>query len=274
MESTRGRAEETAKAILREAVERAQVIVAGGAEIGDGLKRADAVREAATRVLDRLYPEFAVADYAAWDRVVSQARRRVPDALKEAGHTGDPQDHPVCRALLRALRPSRKGSELHATFAAPPFGWPREAVEAAMLVLANAGQIKVSGTDGKPVVAADLNATQLRTCTIAPENRVVSAGERIAVRSLGQPLGLTIPSGQENDHLLTIVDRLQQAAEGAGGPPPAPPIPEVPGMNEFRSSTGNDLLAELAARAEELKPLIAQWQAARAEKELRLRDWS
>jgi len=274
MESTRGRAEETAKAILREAVEGAQVLVAGGAEVGDGLKRTDAVREAAIRVLDRRYPEFVVADHVAWDRVVSQARRRVPDALKEVGHTGDPQDHPVCRALLCALRPSKKGSELHANFTAPPYGWPREAVEAAMLSLANAGQIKLAGGDGKPVVAADLNATQLRTCTFAPENRVVSASERIAVRSLGQALGLTIPSGQENDHLLTILERLHQAAEGAGGPPPAPAVPEVPGMNEFDSCTGNDLLAELGARAEELKPLIAQWQAAKAEKELRLRDWN
>jgi hypothetical protein len=159
---------DAAKAILREAVAKAQVLVAGGAEVGDGLSRADAVREAATRVLDRLYPEFALADHAAWDRVVSQASRRVPDALKEVGHTGDAQDHTVCcKAFLRALRPSKKGSELLANFAAPPHGWPREAIEAAMLVLANAGQVKVTGPDGKPVVAADLNATQWRNCTFA-----------------------------------------------------------------------------------------------------------
>jgi hypothetical protein len=273
MESSHARAEELAKAILRNAVEEADVLVAGGAEVGSGLSRADAIRDAATRVLDRLYPDFALADHVGWERVVSEARKRVPDALKQVGHSGEAQDHAVCRAFLRALKPSKKGSELIAYFASPPYGWPREAVEAAMLVLANAGQIKVTGADGKPVVAADLNATQLRTCTIAPENRVVSAGERIAVRSLGQPLGQTIPSGQENDHLLTIVERLQQAAEGAGGPPPAPAVPEVPGINEFRSSTGNDLLAELAARAEELKPLIAQWQAAKTEKESRLRHW-
>ena len=102
----------------------------------------------------------------------------------------------------------------------------------------------------------------------------MSASERIAVRSLSQALGLTVPSGQENDHLLTLVERLQQAAENAGGPHPAPAVPEVLGMNEFRSSTGNDLLAELAARAEELKPLITQWQAAKTEKEFRLRDWN
>jgi ATP-dependent Lon protease len=70
-----------------------------------------------------------------------------------------------------------------------------------MLVLANAHQIKVTGPDGKSVTAVDLNATQLRNCTLAPENQAVSANERIAVRSLGQTLGFTIPSGQENEHL-------------------------------------------------------------------------
>jgi hypothetical protein len=129
MESSHTHAEGLAKAILREAVDGAQVLVAGGAEVGvgGGLSRADAVREAATRVLDRLYPKFAVADYAGWDRVVSEARKRVPDALRQVGHTGDAQDHQVCRAFLRALRPSKKGSELIAIFATPPNGWPREA---------------------------------------------------------------------------------------------------------------------------------------------------
>ena len=179
----------------------------------------------------------------------------------------------MCKAFLRALRPAKKGSELRTTFAAPPHGWPREAVDAAMLVLANAGQVKVTGADGKPAVAVNLNATQLGTCTFAPETRVPSATERIAVRALGQALRLSVPSGEENNYLLTIVDRLAQIAEGAGGDAPAPLVPEVPGMDEFRSSTGNDLLAALAARHDELKPLIVQWQAAKTEKENRLRDW-
>ncbi|MGH7120787.1 MAG: BREX system P-loop protein BrxC [Acetobacteraceae bacterium] len=273
VESLRTRAEEGAKAILSEAIEKAQVLVAGGAEVGSGLARADAVREAATRVLDRLYPEFAIADHPGWDRVVREARRHVPDCLKEVGHAGDPQDHPVCKAFLRALRPSKKGSELIAAFGGPPYGWPDEAIEAAMLTLANAGQIKITGADGKPVVAAATNATQLRKCTFTPENRVVSAGERIAVRALGLALGLNIPSGQENDRLLSIVDRLEGTAEGAGGAPPAPAVPEIPAMAAFRASAGNDLLAELAARADELKPRIAKWQAAKVEKESRLRNW-
>jgi hypothetical protein len=45
IESSHTRAEDLAKALLREAVEKAQVLVAGGAEVGSGLSRADAVRE-------------------------------------------------------------------------------------------------------------------------------------------------------------------------------------------------------------------------------------
>ena len=145
MESTRVRDEETAKAILREAVERAQVLVAGGAEVGDGLSRADAVRAAANRVLDRLYPEFAVADHAGWDRAVDDARKRIPDALKQVGHSGDPEDHPVCKAFLRALRPSKKGSELRAAFIAPPYGWPEKAIEGGD---AGTGQCRPGQGDG------------------------------------------------------------------------------------------------------------------------------
>jgi hypothetical protein len=274
MESRLKHEEETAKTILREAVDKAQVLVAGGAEVGSDLTRADAIRDAGNQVLDRLYPEFGAADHAGWDRVVAQARKRVPDALKEVGHTGDAQDHSVCKAFLRFLKPAKRGSELRTWFAGPPYGWPREAVDAATLVLANAGQIKVAGADGKPAVAVDLNAAQLGTCTFAPETRVISASERIAVRAVGLALGLSVPSGEETNYLLTIVDRVAQMAEAAGGDAPAPKPPEVPGMAKFLASIGNDLLAELAARHDELKPLIAQWQTEKTKKEARLRSWA
>ena len=115
MQSRLDRAEEIAKAILREAVDKAQVLVAGGAEVGAGLSRADAVKEGALRVLDRLYPEFGAADVLGWDRVINKAKAGVPDAIKEVGHQGEPKDHPVCKAFLRALGASKRGSELRTT---------------------------------------------------------------------------------------------------------------------------------------------------------------
>ncbi len=48
--------QKAARTILAEAVAEAKVMVAGGAEIGAGQTRAEAVQAAASRVLDRLYP--------------------------------------------------------------------------------------------------------------------------------------------------------------------------------------------------------------------------
>jgi hypothetical protein len=273
METRRRNAENTAKAILEEAVSKARVFLAGGAEIGSNVTRADAVKEAAVRVLDRLFPEFFAGDHTGWEKVIDRARKKIPDALKEVGYSGEPQEHPVCKALLKALSPSAKGSELRNSLTGMPYGWPLPVAEAAALVLANAGQLKVTGPDGKAVVLADQNSQKFGTCTFTPETRVVTAKEKIAIRSLGGALGLTIPSGEESNYLISIVDRLAQAAEDSGGDAPAPVVPSPSGMTQFRAATGNDLLAALAARYDELKPLIEQWRNDKAEIAARLPKW-
>jgi hypothetical protein len=273
MQSRLERSERTAKAILREAVDRAHVLVAGGAEVGAGLSRADAVKLAGQRVLDRLYTDFGPADHLGWDRVLTKARQKVPDAMKEVGHVGEPQEHPVCKAILRALGSGKKGSDLRNLFTGVSYGWPKDAVDAALVVLNNADQVKASGPDGKPVVLADLNTNAFGTCSFAAETRVVTAKEKMAVRALGNLIKLQIGPGEEIAHVVPIVDRLVALAAEAGGDAPAPQPPEVPGMAEFRATTGNDLLAALAARLDDLKPLIPQWQAAKVETAKRMRDW-
>lgn len=274
MQSRLERAEQVAKAVLREAMDRGQVLVAGGAEVGAGLSRADAVREAAQRGLDRLYTEFAQADHGGWGRALTKAQQKVPDAMREVGHAGEPHDHPVCRAILRALGGGKKGSDLRNLLKGVPYGWPNDAMDAALVVLTNAGQVKAIGSDGKPVVLADQNTNAFGIYTFAPETRVVTTREKMAVRALGNLLNLKIASGEEGNYLLSIVDRLAAVASEAGGEAPAPAAPEVPGMSEFRASTGNDLMAALAARHDALKTLIPEWQSSRAEMAKRLRDWA
>ena len=270
MEAKRDSAEATAKLILKEALEDAKVIVAGGNEVGAGLKRADAVREAALQMLDRLFPDFGPGDSAAWDRALTDAKKRVPDALKAVGHAGDAQDHAVCKAVLKAMSPAKKGSDLRTLFGAPPNGWPRDAVDAALVALFNVGQVRAVGPDGKPTIPPELTATQLGTCTFTPENRVISTKERLALRGLGTALGKTVPSGQENDYLIPIRDRLEEIAADAGGEAPAPAAPTVPDITLLRGMIGNDLLAELAARADEFKKLVPVWQGQKTEKDRRL----
>ena len=273
MQSRLERAEQTAKAILRDAVSKAQLLLAGGAEVGAGMSRADAVKDGALRVLDRLYPEFVAADMLGWDRVITKAKAGVPDAIKEVGHQGEPKDHPVCKELLRALGASRKGSDLRTLFAAPPYGWPKDAVDAAMLVLANASEVKVTDANHKPAVLANLPVSQFGTCTFAPENIVISTTQRMAVRAIGTLVGLTINAGEEANYLHTVVERLESMATESGGQAPAPVAPEVPHIAEFRGASGNALLVALAARLGDLKTAVPLWQAAKAEKEKRLAEW-
>ncbi len=270
MESKRDSAEANAKQILKEAVADAKVLVAGGNEVGAGLKRADAVREAGLQMLDRLFPDFGPGDNASWERALGDAKKRFVEALKVVGHAGDAQDHPVCKAILKAMSPAKKGSDLRNVFGAPPYGWPRDAVDTALVMLSNVGQVRAVGPDGKPAAPADLNATQLGPCTFSPENRVITTKERIAVRGLGTALGMTVPSGQENDFLIPMRDRLEQIAADAGGDAPAPAAPSVPDASVLRGMVGNDLLAELAVRIDDLKKLIPIWQAQKAEKDRRL----
>ncbi|MFC7538788.1 hypothetical protein ACFQU2_04035 [Siccirubricoccus deserti] len=94
MQSRLERAEQVAKAILRDAVERGQVLVAGGAEVGAGLPRADAVREAAQCGLDRLYTDRA-------GRPRGLGPRAGQGAAEGAGR------HAGGRARGRAARPPR-----------------------------------------------------------------------------------------------------------------------------------------------------------------------
>jgi hypothetical protein len=270
MESKRDTAETQAKLILEEAVAAARVLVAGGSEVGAGLKRADAVQKAGIRMLDSLFPEFALGDSAAWDKALGDAKKRIPDALKAVGHVGDAQDHLVCKAVLKAMSPAQKGSDLRSRFINPPYGWPRDAVDTALVVLCNAGQARANGADGKPTVPADLTATQLGTCTFTPEKRVISTKERLTVRGLGIPLGINVPSGQENEYLTSIRDRLVQISTDAGGEAPAPIAPEVPDITLLLGLTGNDLLAELAVRTDQFKKLIPTWDAQKTEKDRRL----
>jgi hypothetical protein len=273
MESRRNTAELAAKSILRDAVQKARLVIAGGAEIGSSVSRSEAVKDAAQRVLVRLYPEFPAGDHPDWEKVIDQGRKRVPDALKAVGHTGEPQDHPVCKAFLKALKPSAKGSELRSLFSGPRYGWPVPAVEAAALVLANPGQIRVTGPDGKPANLPDLNSQKFGTCTFTIESRVVSAIEKIKVRSIGTELGLKIPSGDEASYLPVIIDRLENAAKESGGDAPAPEAPRVPGIDDFRAKIGNDLLAALAEKADELRSALSNWKKNKSEIDARLRQW-
>lgn len=271
MESRATKALEAATAILKEAVSRSRVIQAGGRTI-EGAP-ADAVKEAATNALARLYPNFADGDHAGWDKVRDRAVKKDPDAMKSVDHHGAPETHPVCKALIGAMGAGRKGADLRATFTGISYGWSQDAVDGALIALANAGLLRVTGEDGKPVSLPDVPRQKIGTCTFKPEHTVITITQRMLVRGLLNDAGLPFESNQEVLVLSALLDRLETAARAAGGDPPAPAPDQVPNLDVLRGLSGNDLLAALAEQAGALKEKLKTWKAAEKTIASRLPNW-
>ena len=271
MQSRANKAQSAAKEIIRESVDQARVMQAGGKLISGA--PADAVKEAATNALARLYPQFADGDHAGWDKVRDRAVRKDPDAMKAVDHTGAPETHPVCKALLADLGPGRKGSDLRTKFTTPPYGWSQDTVDGALIVLANAGLVRVTGDDGKPASLPDLPRQKLGTCTFRAETTIITIAQRMPVRGLLTDMGVLFENNQEHLALSALLDRLESAAENSGGEAPASAAEVVPNLASYKSLSGNDLLAALAADATALRAKLKDWKAAGEKITARLPNW-
>ena len=271
MQSRANKARAAAQEIVHEAVAQSRVYQAGGKLIAG--TPGEAVKEAATNALARLYAQFADGDHAGWDKVRDRAMRKDPDAMKAVDHTGAPERHLVCKAVLAELGPGRKGSDLRSRFTRPPYGWSQDAVDGALVVLSNAGLVRVTGDDGKPASLPDLPRQKLGTCTFRGETTIITIAERMLVRGLLTDAGIAFENNQEHLVLTALLERLEAAARQSGGEPPASEPEKVPNVASYKSLSGNDLLGELAANATTLRDRLKAWKAAARKIGDRLPDW-
>ena len=271
MQSRANKALAAAKEIVREAVAQCRVYQAGGKLISG--TPGEAVKEAATNALARLYPQFVDGDHAGWDKVRDRATRKDPDAMKAVDHAGAPEGHPVCKAVLAELGPGRKGSDLRSKFTGPPYGWSQDAVDGALIVLANAGLVRVTGDDGNPASLPDLPRQKLGTCTFRGETTIITIAQRLPVRGLLADADIAFESNQEHLVLTALLERLEAVARQSGGETPAPEPEKVPNVASYKSLSGNDLLAQLAADAANLRDKLKAWKAAARKISGRLPNW-
>lgn len=61
------------------------------------------MEKVARSALERMYPKFEVADDNRWGRVLRQALNGDSNALEALDYRGNPEDHPVCAAVLKAV---------------------------------------------------------------------------------------------------------------------------------------------------------------------------
>ena len=150
MQSRIQQSDERLNVLFGTVISRASVFQGGGNELTTGTLRTG-IEAAGGHSLARLFPKFKTADHPGWDKVITKARDGASDSLASVGWTGGVPANPVCKEVLaRITGGGTKGSDLHRDLAEPPYGWPKDAVDGAVLALLANGNIRAT-QNGQPV---------------------------------------------------------------------------------------------------------------------------
>ncbi len=236
-----------------------RVFQGGGAEV-IGADLHAMLSEAAKNSLARLYSEFQIADLAGWDKVYANAQKGAPDALKAVGDSGEPANNPICKRVLNYLGSGKSGSDVRSHFESAPYGWSRDAIDAALQVLLVAGLVRAVDDHGRPVDARDLERKAIGKSQFKIESATVSAAQRVQIRMLLQQAGVSAKTNEEAAALPEFFAKLDALALRAGGEPPKPAPPLLPGLAEARQAGGNAQLLAVYNLREELGAAIKEWK--------------
>lgn len=259
--------------LFRDVIAHARVFQGGGAEATASTFR-DAVETAAKSSLIRLFPKFDAGDNANWGKVVTKARDGAPDALDAIGHHGEPTTNLVCKEVLAAISAGgTKGADLHKRFGAPPFGWPRDAANGAILTLLAAGNI-LARQDGKELGGPkELLPTQIGKVMLYKEDDPPNVPQRLAIRGLLSAAGITYEPGQEGTQIPALLQRLKDLAGRAGGSPPLPAPPDTDHIDALLGLGGNQRFRAVADDHQRLSKGLDSWRAADQQREKREIEW-
>jgi len=259
METTRQSSEAKITELLEEAFSGARVFQGGGNEIlGNNLQ--EMVSEAANNAAQRLYPQFYTADHIGWSKVYENAQKGAPDALKAVADQGEPVNNPVCKSILGFIAGGKKGSDIRTQFESAPYGWSRDAVDGALLVLLVTGLTRAQDERGERVDNKELERKSIGKVTFKVESATVTTAQRIQIRKLLQKVGLqNVKQGEELAHIQLFLKKLFDLAEEAGGEAPKPARPDTAFLAEIRLAAGNEQLLMLYNQRDRLSLAIDSW---------------
>lgn len=272
METIKQTAEGKVRELLNDAFSGARVFQGGGNEIlGNNLQ--EMLMEAAGNSLQRLYPQFQVADHIGWSKVYEKARKGDPDALKAVGDDGEAANNPVCKAILGFIAGGKNGTEIRNHFEEAPFGWSRDAVDGGLTVLMIAGLVQAKDERGQGIDLRELERKAIGKTNFKVESSTVSTPQRIQIRKLFQKLGINAKQGEESLLVPQFVEKMTKLADAAGGEAPKPERPDTSSLEEIRLSAGNEQLLAIYNQREELTKAIDEWDVLAKRIEKRFPDW-
>lgn len=235
----------------------AKVFLGGGQEV-NGIELADKVQDACNSALVRLFPRFSEADHANWGQVVARARAGDVGALSQVGYSGNPTQHPVCRRVLDLIGPGKKGKDLREHFEAAPFGWPKDAIDGALLVMLVAGNLRATN-NGQPVQSS-MPQNQVGVASFYVDVPPLDVKQRLELKALFQKTGITTQNGKESEAAAEFLQMLLTLAESAGGTAPRPQMPDSEDVRALQMLSGNAQLLKIHAQKEDLTTKLVAWK--------------
>ena len=274
--SRRDVARQTVAALAADVLRGARVFQAGGAEVSEpvtGPTLAASIGRAVDNAVLRLYPDFGLADSAGWPKVIEAVAKGNANPMAAVGHAGEPDSHPVVKSILDALpQGGRKGSDLYKVFEAPTYGWPREAINASLLVLTLVDKVEARH-NGSLVTTKQMPQNVISTVEFRPQAVTVKMGDRLAVRGLAQSLGHKTQGRDDLELARLSLGTMHELAAAAGGEAPVPARPSTERIHDLETLAGNAQLIAVAAARDELEELAAKWKAAGAAVPTRSAGW-
>jgi len=257
METRMAAAEAARNQIVNDVIDGAKVFQGGGGERYE-LNLVAKVEAAAQASLDRLFPNFKDADDNRWHSVINRAKDGDGQALEAVDWKDVPEKHPVCAAVLSEVGSGKRGKEVRDTFEASPYGWPRDAVDAALITLHTTGHLRATHK-GMTLSQGQLDQAKISVTDLRNETAVITAKQRISLRKLFQGAGVDCKPNEETAKAPVFLARLADLADRAGGEPPMPAKQGTAHLDTLRGFGGAEQLAEILAQHDTLAQQAKDW---------------
>ncbi|MCC7315424.1 MAG: BREX system P-loop protein BrxC [Planctomycetes bacterium] len=246
--------------IIDQVVDGSKVFQGGGTEMFQ-LNLVEKAKSAADASLDRLFPNFRDADHDRWDSVINRAKNGDEDALKAVGFTDKPEKHPVCSAILSSVGSGKKGKDVRSAFEDSPCGWPRDAVDAGLIVLHTVGHLRAI-YNSNPLAVGQLDQSKVSTTEFRVESATLDVTQKIKLRKLYQTVDITCRPGDETVQAGPFLAKLIELADRSGGDAPMPARPATVHIDNLRALAGNEQLTEILKEHDALAKQVKDWGAA------------
>ena len=246
--------------IIDQVVDGSKVFQGGGTEMFQ-LNLAEKVKSAAEASLDRLFPNFRDADHDRWDGVINRAKNGDEDALKAVGFSDKPEKHPVCSAIMSLVGSGKKGKDVRSAFEDSPYGWPRDAVDAGLIILHTVGHLRAVH-NSNPLAVGQLDQAKISVTEFRVESATLDVAQKIKLRKLYQSAGITCKPGDEAIQAGPFLAKLVDLADHVGGEQPMPTRPSTVHIDDLRTLAGNEQLTGILAQHDTLAKQVKDWAAA------------